>query len=142
MGAFDFLRTTDEITGWHGPVTSTIDWCELNYVYSWYIAELVNTLTNVPVIFLGLYCAWATWKAGAPKRYSLVHLGLAGIGIGSFGFHGTLKWEWQLMDELPMIYVASYAAYLVLDTLPGFKPRFGIAGPLAVLAWCIFVTVS
>lgn len=46
------------------------------------------------------------------------------------------------MDELPMIYVVSYAAYLVLDTLPGFEPRFGIVGPLILLAWDAFVTVS
>jgi len=25
------------------------------------------------------------------------------IGVGSFGFHASLKWEWQLMDELPMV---------------------------------------
>ncbi|WOO77683.1 Alkaline ceramidase 3 [Vanrija pseudolonga] len=141
MGAFDFLKTDANQHGWHTP-TSTIDWCELNYTYSYYIAELVNTLTNVPVIALGLYCAYATVANGVPPRYALVYLGLALIGIGSFGFHASLQWEWQLMDELPMIYVASYAAYLVIDTLPGWKHRFGPSGPIAVLAWCIFVTVS
>jgi hypothetical protein len=30
-------------------------------------------------------------------------LGLALIGIGSFGFHASLQWEWQLLDELPMV---------------------------------------
>jgi dihydroceramidase len=37
------------------------------------------------------------------KRYALGYLGLSLIGLGSFGFHTTLKWEWQLMDELPMV---------------------------------------
>lgn len=43
---------------------------------------------------------------------------------------------------LRQIYVVSYAAYLVIDTLPGFKPRFGIWGPLVLIAWNVFVTVS
>jgi hypothetical protein len=42
----------------------------------------------------------------------------------------------------PQIYVVSYAAYLVLDTLPSFKPRFGIWGPLVLLSWDLFVTLS
>ncbi|BEJ17901.1 hypothetical protein CspHIS471_0701690 [Cutaneotrichosporon sp. HIS471] len=142
MGAFDFLHTDANLDGWHGPVTSTIDWCELNYTTSYLIAEFINTLTNVPVIIMGLYGAWATIAAGTPRQYALVFIGLTLIGVGSFGFHCSLKWSWQLMDELPMIYVVSYAAYLVIDTLPGFKPRFGIWGPLLLIMWDIFVTVS
>lgn len=52
---------------------------------------------------MGLYGAWATVRAGTPKRYAVPYLGLALIGIGSFGFHASLKWSWQLMDELPMV---------------------------------------
>lgn len=63
----------------------------------------MNTFTNVPVILMGFYGAWATVRAGVPRRYALVFLGLALIGIGSFGFHCSLKWAWQLMDELPMV---------------------------------------
>lgn len=52
---------------------------------------------------MGLYGAWATVAAGAPRRYALVFIGLTLIGTGSFGFHASLKWSWQLMDELPMV---------------------------------------
>jgi len=86
-----------------GHHTGTIDWCETNYSHSRYIAEFVNTLTNIPSISLGLYGLYHTRKNGIPLRYGLCFLGLSMIGVGSFGFHASLKWEWQLMDELPMV---------------------------------------
>ncbi|OWT40092.1 dihydroceramidase [Cryptococcus neoformans] len=142
MGAFDKLRGNQVSSGFWGEHTSTIDWCETNYSHSPYIAEFVNTLSNLPSFLIGLYGCYSVLKNGLRKRYALCYLGLSLIGVGSFGFHASLRWEWQLMDELPMIYVVSYAAYLVLDTLPGFEPRFGIVGPLILLAWDAFVTVS
>lgn len=93
-----FLLTTD----W-GHHTGTIDWCETNYSHSRYIAEFVNSLTNFPSIFLGLYGLYHTQTNGIPLRYGLCFLGLGLIGVGSFGFHASLRWEWQLMDELPMV---------------------------------------
>jgi hypothetical protein len=95
----DLLALT---TDW-GHHTGTIDWCETNYSHSPYIAEFVNTLTNLPSILLGIYGAWHTTQNGIPLRYGLCYLGLSLIGVGSFGFHASLRWEWQLMDELPMV---------------------------------------
>lgn len=87
----------------YGNHTSTIDWCELNYTHSPYIAEFYNTLTNLPSILLGIWGCYGTLRGGVRKRYALGYLGLTGIGLGSFGFHASLKWEWQLLDELPMV---------------------------------------
>lgn len=87
----------------YGNHTATIDWCELNYTHTPYIAEFYNSLTNFPTILLGLYGAYRSIKGGLRKRFALGFLGLTGIGLGSFGFHASLKWEWQLMDELPMV---------------------------------------
>ncbi|ORY31430.1 ceramidase-domain-containing protein [Naematelia encephala] len=142
MGAFDGLRGGQISHGYWGPHTGTIDWCESNYSHTPYIAETYNTVTNIPVILAGIYGALATYFAGINKRYAVCYLGLSFIGIGSTGFHASLRWEWQLLDELPMIYVVSYAALMVLDTLPGFKPRYGIWGYLVLTAWCLFVTFS
>ncbi|OCF43907.1 dihydroceramidase [Kwoniella heveanensis CBS 569] len=125
-----------------GEHTSTIDWCESNYAHTPYIAETINTLTNLPSILLGLYGFWSTLSNGLPTRYSICYLGLSLIGVGSFGFHMSLRWEWQLMDELPMIYVVSYAAFLVLETSPGLDFKYGVLGPLIMIAWDVFVTVS
>ncbi|EIE78529.1 hypothetical protein RO3G_03233 [Rhizopus delemar RA 99-880] len=65
-----------------GPATSTIDWCEENYHVSPYLAEFFNTTTNL--------------------MFSVMF-----VGFGSWCFHMTLQYEMQLLDELPMIYVAS-----------------------------------
>ena len=46
--------------------------------------------------------------------------GFALVGIGSFIFHATLRYSAQLMDELPMVYVASYCCAVLFDTQPGY----------------------
>lgn len=142
-----------------GTHTASIDWCELNYFHSPYLAEFFNTITNLPTISWGLYGAASCLANGLPKRYAITYLGLTLIGIGSFGFHASLKWEWQLLDELPMvcplkgpnaglpadrtqIYVVSYAALMTMDTKPGFEFRWGWWGPALVISWCIAVTTS
>nr|XP_018262511.1 dihydroceramidase [Kwoniella dejecticola CBS 10117]OBR84669.1 dihydroceramidase [Kwoniella dejecticola CBS 10117] len=141
-GAFDTLRGDQVSSGFWGEHTSTIDWCENNYAHTPYIAETVNTLTNLPSILLGLYGFYAVVKNGLPTRFAFCYLGLSLIGIGSFGFHMSLRWEWQLMDELPMIYVVSYAAFLILETSPGLKLRYGVLGPGIMVLWDVFVTTS
>ncbi|KAI8912748.1 phytoceramidase, alkaline, isoform CRA_d [Gorgonomyces haynaldii] len=90
--------------GHWGPVTATLDWCEENYVVSKYIAEWVNTWTNLNYLilcFLGIYNALHTYNS---TGFIFSHLGMAVVGVGSFLFHMTLTYEMQLADELPMIY--------------------------------------
>jgi dihydroceramidase len=50
--------------------------------------------------------------------------------------------RWEDVETDGQIYLVTYAAYLSLDTLPTFKPRFGIWGPLFVLLFDVFVTIS
>lgn len=40
------------------------------------------------------------------------------------------------------IYLIVYSVYLLYDTLPTNAPRWGLAGPLAVVAFDLFITVS
>ncbi|KZO92281.1 alkaline phytoceramidase [Calocera viscosa TUFC12733] len=108
-------RAGQKTFGFWGPHTSSIDWCEDNYVNFPYIAETWNTFSNIPYMLLGLHGALHT--AGLPHRTRLVllHLGVAAIGVGSFVFHATLNWYAQvLLDELPMIYVSTLCLYVVL----------------------------
>ena len=55
------------------------------------------------------------------------------VGIGSFIFHATLLFEAQLMDELPMIYVASYCCAILFDTSRGFTLKNSKAPELAII---------
>lgn len=66
------------------------------------------------------------------------------VGIGSFAFHATLLYEAQLADELPMVYVASFTLYLLLDSKPGFDntTRRSILSVAALVAFDVLFTWS
>ncbi|CDK24409.1 unnamed protein product [Kuraishia capsulata CBS 1993] len=90
--------------GYWGPVTSTIDWCEENYVISPFFAEFVNSTTNLAFFALSMYHLHSAIKNKHGLLFMFVSVGMCFVGVGSWLFHMTLKYEFQLMDELPMIY--------------------------------------
>ncbi|KAI0673761.1 alkaline phytoceramidase [Trametes maxima] len=116
-----------------GPVTATLDWCEANYQFSRYIAESANTFSNLVTIALAVFGAWQSVSENLPLRYLAGWAGFALVGIGSFIFHATLLFEAQLMDELPMIYVASYCCAILFDTSRGFSLRNSNGVQLSVI---------
>lgn len=129
--------------GYWGEITSTLVWCEEKYYFSKYMAEPVNTLTNVYMIWLCAFGARNALQQGFPFRFALCYMGGLLIGLGSFAFHATLKYEAQLLDELPMIYTMAIYLYVVLETTPmGQKPRFQLLLPAALIALVTFVTVT
>ncbi|KAF5312906.1 hypothetical protein D9619_002617 [Psilocybe cf. subviscida] len=107
-------------TGAYGPVTSTLDWCEINHQFSPYIAEMANSVSNLFTIFLGVLGHLATRREAFPTRFSIGYLGIILVGVGSVLFHSTLLFEAQLADELPMIYVTAMNLFVLFDDVPGF----------------------
>eukprot|EP00996_Jenningsia_fusiforme_P002783 NODE_3600_length_948_cov_15.323693_g3309_i0.p1 GENE.NODE_3600_length_948_cov_15.323693_g3309_i0~~NODE_3600_length_948_cov_15.323693_g3309_i0.p1 ORF type:complete len:249 (+),score=39.44 NODE_3600_length_948_cov_15.323693_g3309_i0:92-838(+) len=90
--------------GYWGPVTSNVDWCEHNYVYTPYVAEFWNTLSSFPISFIALYgLIWSIYYKHE-LRVSLCFFFVIIVGLGSAAFHATLKSAAQALDELPMIY--------------------------------------
>jgi len=108
-------------TGVWGPVTATIDWCEANYQFSPFVAEMANSFSNLITIFLGVYGGCVALQQKLPTRYPIGFLGIAAVGLGSFAFHASLLYEAQLADELPMILVASYSLFILSDSRKGFN---------------------
>ena len=91
--------------GFWGPVDSTVDWCEANYIVTSYVAEFYNTLSSVPMIIWGIIGIVLTRKYCCKDlKYTAAFTGLSFVGIGSSAFHGTLRFHAQLLDELPMLY--------------------------------------
>ncbi|XP_072118702.1 alkaline ceramidase 3 isoform X2 [Mobula birostris] len=101
--------------GYWGEPTSTLDWCEENYAVSFYVAEFWNTVSNLIMIVPPIYGAIQTVRDGLETRYLAAFLGLAAVGIGSWCFHMTLKYEMQLLDELPMIYSCCIFVYCLYE---------------------------
>ncbi|CAN6661604.1 alkaline ceramidase Ypc1p [Trichomonascus vanleenenianus] len=102
-------------SGYWGLQTATIDWCEENYVVSHYIAEAANTLTNALFVGLAVYAMYNVIRNKHEKRFLIVALGFATVGIGSWMFHMTLLYEYQLLDELPMIYATCVPYWIVFS---------------------------
>jgi hypothetical protein len=88
---------------------STVDWCELNYSVSEYIAEYWNTVTGIFLIISGLvfYNLNNKWiqsnNAYIQNRFLNIRNLLILVGVGTMLFHGTLLYPFQLLDELPML---------------------------------------
>lgn len=111
----------DGIDGYWGPVTSTIDWCESNYVVTYYIAEFWNSVSNLSFIIPPLIVCKQMWSSPrVDKVYLLSLVYMAFTGLGSFAFHSTLKFEMQLWDELSMVWSALFVLFLVIKIL---KPK-------------------
>lgn len=96
---------------------STVDWCEINYNRSQYIAEFWNTISGLFLIGSGVlyYKNNVDWMQKNPRFYiNFVRISglLVLVGIGTMLFHGTLYYPFQLLDELPMILLAN--EYLTL----------------------------
>lgn len=130
-------------TGYWGPITSTLLWCEEKYRWSYYVAEPVNTVTNAFFIALAIYGYRVTRRERLPLRFAVCHLGVALVGFGSAWFHGTLTYSTQLLDELPMIYTSTFLTYCVLETSKGYgKPRFRLLLPLVLTLLVVWITVT
>ncbi|KAL0281900.1 UNVERIFIED_CONTAM: Alkaline ceramidase [Sesamum angustifolium] len=81
----------DGFSSFWGPVTSTHEWCEPNYVHSSYIAEFFNTVSNVPCIILALIGLVNSLRQRFEKRFSVLHVSNMVLAIGSMLYHATLQ---------------------------------------------------
>ncbi|KAJ7786640.1 ceramidase [Mycena metata] len=114
-----FNSSTSRV-GFHGNATATIDWCEANYQFSYYIAEMANSFSNLVTIMLAAYGGYLSANEHLPYRFILGYIGIGLVGLGSFWFHATLLFQAQLADELPMIYVTTTTLWLLFDQDYGF----------------------
>jgi dihydroceramidase len=104
-----------DVASYWGPVTGSIDWCEANYAVHPRIAEFANSLTSLFFVAAGLHVANSSRGAGAEVRYQLLGVFLALVGVGSTAFHATLRKQEQALDEIPMLWLATLAAYCVFQ---------------------------
>lgn len=77
--------------GYWSPVTSTLNWCEEDYYATIYSAEIVNSLTNVLFLYLGVKGILSCRRNGHDAIFQIAFLGYFVVGLGSLLFHSTLK---------------------------------------------------
>ncbi|KUJ20579.1 alkaline ceramidase [Mollisia scopiformis] len=125
--------------GFWNPVTSTINWCEEDYYATIYSAEIVNTLTNLLFMALGIKGVRNCLKYDHDSVFLVAFIGYLLVGSGSFAFHSTLKYPMQLVDELSMIYTACLMCYATFSFSKSQITRTLLGGSLLSLA--IFITL-
>lgn len=124
---------TDTPSFW-GPVTSTTEWCEINYAFSSFIAEFYNTISNMPCILLACIGLINAFRQRFEKRFSVLHISNMILSIGSVLFHATLQNVQQQSDETPMVWEMLLYIYILYSpdwhyrsTMPTFVFLYGIA---------------
>ncbi|KAK3936302.1 alkaline ceramidase 3 [Diplogelasinospora grovesii] len=123
--------------GFWGEQTSTLNWCEEDYNVTYYCAEMVNTLTNLVFIWLGIKGIRNVIKYSHDPVFILAYLGYIVVGLGSMAFHATLQYSMQLADELPMIYTVCIMGYANFSYKQPPKTRLLVAGAMMGLAGSI-----
>ncbi|KAG0288782.1 Alkaline ceramidase 3 [Linnemannia gamsii] len=122
--------------GYWSPNTASVDWCENNYVVSYYIAEFWNTISSLFIVALGelgLYLC-----PTKEKRFKVAFRTISVVGIGSTLFHGTLRHKMQLLDELPMIYAATALLFICTESKYGPQGRWF---PVSLATWLALTTI-
>ncbi|EAS35856.3 dihydroceramidase [Coccidioides immitis RS] len=113
MAIFGWTYPSPPPAGFWSPRTSTMNFCELDYIVTPYIAEFVNTMSNLAYLYLawrGLFCSE---RRAGDYAILLSYLQLAGVGVGSIAFHSTLKFPAQIVDEMAMLYATATVIYAV-----------------------------
>ncbi|OAK98927.1 alkaline ceramidase-like protein [Phaeosphaeriaceae sp. SRC1lsM3a] len=128
-----------EQDGRWSPVTSTLDWCEENYVVTQYSAEIVNTLTNLLFMYLAVKGIRSCLVHGHDTVFLVAFIGYLLVGSGSFLFHATLKYPMQLVDELSMIYTTCLMNYATFSY--GKSRLYSTILAFALISIAVFITL-
>eukprot|EP00038_Savillea_parva_P015366 m.220041 g.220041 ORF g.220041 m.220041 type:complete len:288 (-) comp30816_c0_seq1:410-1273(-) len=128
--------------GWWGKPSSTMNWCEEDYVVTPWVAEFWNTVSNLAFVVLVSLGAGVFQKgvAGHSLRFEIMASlgGLLLVGTGSAAFHGTLLWGAQLLDELPMIYASCLFISCLIHS--AVKQHHGTIVVVGLAAYAVVVT--
>ena len=127
----------DPVGVWGIP-TASIDWCEQNYAVTPWVAEFWNTLSSLAMVAAGLL-GLLTRRFGRGVRLAFGLLVL--VGLGSIAFHGTLRFELQMLDELPMLYLVTWLVWLLVENGPG-PPTRRSGSPRRSLGYVLLATAG
>ena len=123
--------------GFWGIPTASIDWCEQNYAVTPFVAEFWNTLSSLAMVTAGLV-GLSSRRFAREIRVAFGLLVL--VGLGSVAFHGTLRFELQMLDELPMLYLVTWLVWLLVENGP--ERRLGRWFPALLVGYVVLATAG
>ena len=88
--------------GFWGVPTAIHQFCEPKYQTSPYFAEFFNSVSSFWYCFAAAYVL-SDASLRADKNMVVASIAAAVIGLGSAAFHGTMLYEYELCDEVPML---------------------------------------
>ncbi|KAI1186032.1 alkaline dihydroceramidase [Nemania serpens] len=124
--------------GFWGEKTVTLNFCEEDYVMSYYCAEVCNTITNVLFLWLGIRGIRDCIRYSHPPIFLVAFIGYIIVGCGSTLFHATLKYPMQLVDELAMIYTTCFMTHATFAYAR--STRFSIALGVSLTGLAYYIT--
>ena len=123
--------------GFWGAPTASIDWCEQNYALLPWVCEAFNTVSSLAMVVAGaLGLSRQTFAREVRVAFALLVL----VGLGSIAFHATLRFELQMLDELPMLYLVTWLVWLLVENGP--EPRLGRWFPAVLLVYVLLATAA
>ncbi|OAA34792.1 Ceramidase [Metarhizium rileyi] len=95
------------LSGAWSPPTSKANFCEEDFVVTVYIAEFINSLTNLTYVYFAFCHMYGPGSSGLFKpNVDFMSLSLLSLGFASFVFHASLRQALQFADELAMLGLA------------------------------------
>jgi len=119
--------------------SSSIDWCERNYVVSWFIAEFWNSISAAIIFFCGAYGVFHAIQMQTERRFMFYGLSVMMVGVGTFTFHGSLTYIGQLGDELPMVWCMMVLIYTMMEM--EVKVKLSLTLPTLLIGYSIVFSI-
>ena len=135
----DFLRgiaplAKENANGYWGKITSSVDWCEINYQVSSYICEFFNSFSSIAMVLVGIL-GYLLQKDLLETRFVVAMSMISLVGMGSFAFHATLKQPMQMLDEVPMLWDALSMLYILLENEAAPARSYGNWLPVVLVCY-------
>jgi len=115
--------------------TSSVDWCETNYIFSSFICEFMNSFSSFAYCLLTLYQynKYKHYIVNNNRFFYLLFLNNIMVGLSSFLFHSTLSYMGQILDE------GFIVTFIFLVNIL-FSDKYYIVGELAIALYFPYYT--
>ncbi|KAJ5836213.1 hypothetical protein N7447_002239 [Penicillium robsamsonii] len=122
-----------------GPPSSKANFCEQDYVVTRYVAEFINSLTNLCYVFYAIYGLRRLQQARSIGfSRALPYCGLMAVGLCSAIFHISLQYHTQMLDDLSMLFTTTPLLHRVLTVNANRKDSF-VAGAVIYIALSLLI---